>query len=377
MINKRRLIRTFKKLARIDSLSLHEGKIVRFLRKELRSLGIRSYQVGRPRGGEVGNLIAFVPGNGVKSPRILLNAHLDTVTPGKGVKPIEKGGHIYTDGSTILGADNKAGVAAILEILRILKEDGIEHPPLRIVFTVAEEFGLQGAKSLPEKVMNADLGLTLDGGDIDRVVNKAPSQYSLTATVMGRAAHAGLHPEEGINAIKVASVAIADMRLGRIDKETTANIGVIEGGRATNIVPDKVELKGEARSHDLKKLDRQVEHMERILFKACQKYRARLKLKVERVYKSFEVKKNSKIMSLVVSGMRASGISPIIKQSGGGSDANIFNEWGIPTLILGVGADRVHTTREQICVDDLIKGTEAILNIIKGASAWKSLKKRK
>ena len=377
MINKRRLIRTFKKFVRIDSLSLHEGKVLKYLQKELKFLGIRSYQVGRPRGGEVGNLIAFVPGNGIGSPRLLLNAHLDTVAPGKNIKPIEKRGYIYTDGSTVLGADNKAGIAAIVEVLRVLKEQKFEHPPLRVIFTVAEEIGLMGVKSLPEKVMNADFGLTLDGGDIDRVIYKAPSQYNLTATIMGRAAHAGIHPEEGINAIKVASEAIATMKLGRIDKETTSNIGVIEGGRATNIVPDKVELKGEARSHNLRKLDRQVEQMERALLKACEKYRARLKLKVERIYKSFEVSRKSKILPLVVSGMKSSGIKPVIEKTGGGSDANIFNEWGIPTVVLGVGADKVHTTREQICVDDFIRGTETILNIIRGAATWKNLKRRK
>ena len=364
-------------MVRIDSLSLHEGKMVKFLRTELRSLGISSFSAGKPRWGEVGNLVAFVPGRGQNTPRVMLNAHIDTVSPGKNIKPIEKRGCIYTDHSTILGADNKAGVAAILEILRVLKEHKIQHPPLRLIFTVAEEIGLMGAKALPEKVMNADFCLTLDGGDIDRVIHKAPSQYNLTAMIKGRAAHAGIHPEEGINAIKVASEAISHMRLGRIDKETTANIGTIKGGKATNIIPDEVELKGEARSHNLKKLDRQVEHMERALLKACQKYRARLQLKVERMYKSFEINKTSKVLSLVVKGMKTAGIKPKVVQTGGGSDANTFNEWGIPTLILGVGADRVHTTREQICVDDLMKGAEMILSIIKETAAWKNSKRKK
>jgi tripeptide aminopeptidase len=377
MINKRRLVRIFKKLVRIDSPSLREKKVVAYLRKELKSLGINSHEAGRVRGGEIGNLVAFMPGNGMRKPLLMLNAHMDTVTPGKNIKPIEKRGYIHSDGSTILGADNKAGIAAILEIIRVLKEQEIAHPPLRVVFTAAEEIGLMGAKVLPENIMNADCGLTLDGGDIDKVIYKAPSQYSLAATITGRSAHAGIHPEEGINAIKVASVAIARMKLGRIDRETTANIGMIHGGRATNIIPDKVELKGEARSHDLNKLDRQVEQMERALLKACEKYRARLNLKVERVYKAFEIDKGSKLLSSVLAGMKSSGIKPRVERTGGGSDANIFNEWGIPTLILGVGADRVHTTREQICVDDLIRGTEMVLNVIRGIADWKNLKKKK
>ena len=198
-------------------------------------------------------------------------------------------------------------MAAILEILRVIKEKKLPHPPLRIVFTVAEEIGLAGAKALPARVLNADYGLVLDGGDIDAVIDQAPAQYNLTATIIGRAAHAGLHPEEGINAIKVASEAIAKMKVGRIDRETTANIGVIKGGKATNIVPAEVEIRGEARSHDPRKLERQVAHMERTLLKACQRRRARLQLKVERLYKSFSIERNSKVIALVLNGMKQTG----------------------------------------------------------------------
>lgn len=367
MINKRRLVSTFKKLVRIDSLSLCEGKIARYLQKELRLIGIRSRQAGRVRVGEIGNIVAFVPGKKFMRPRLLLNAHIDTVSPGKNVKPVEKKGYIRSFGQTILGADNKAGVAAIIEILRTIKEKKLDHPPLKIIFTVAEEIGLLGAKALPEKVFNADYGLVLDGGDINVIINKAPTQYNLTAKIFGRAAHAGIHPEEGINAIKVASEAIVKMKVGRIDRETTSNIGMIKGGKATNIVPEEVELAGEARSHNMKKLTKQIGHMERILLRACRKHRARLKLKVERVYKSFEVDKSGRIISLVFRGMKTAGIKPVIKQTGGGSDANIFNEWGIPTVIVGVGADRVHTQKERIRVGDMIKGAEMILNVITGA----------
>ncbi|KPJ67189.1 hypothetical protein AMJ44_07320 [candidate division WOR-1 bacterium DG_54_3] len=377
MINRRRLIGTFKKLVRIDSLSLKEGRVVRFLQKELRALRLRFYLAGRVRDGEVGNLVVEVPGRGMKKPRLLLNAHLDTVSPGKNIKPIERGGYITSDGMTVLGADNKAGVAAILEILRVLKEKKMSHPPLRVIFTVAEEIGLKGAKALPEKVLEVDFGITLDGGEIEEVIYKAPSQYNLTATILGRAAHAGVRPEEGINAIKVASIAIAKMKLGRIDKETTANIGVIKGGKATNIIPDEVELKGEARSHSLVKLKRQVEHMEKILFRASSKYRARLKLKVEQIYRSFELKKNERVLKLAISALKKSGIRPILRPTGGGSDANIFNLAGIPTIIMGVGADRVHTTSERIAVEDMVKGTGNILNLLEAAGSWKSYGKKK
>jgi tripeptide aminopeptidase len=377
MINKKRLIRTFKQLVRIDSLSLREGKAANYVKKELRALGIRAFAAGKVRAGEVGNLAAYLPGRGFNSPVLMINAHLDTVSPGRNVRPVERGGHIFSDGKTILGADNKAGVAAILEILRTIKEKQLEHPPLRIIFTVAEEIGLNGAKVLPDKFLKADFGLAIDGGDIDEITTRAPTQYSLTATIIGRSAHAGLHPEEGINAIKVASEAIARMKLGRIDRETTANIGVIRGGQATNIVPDQVELQGEARSHNAKKLDRQVEHMERVLFKSCRKHRARLKLKVERTYKAFKIDERDKMILSILKVFSSSGLDPAIRSTGGGSDANIFNERGIPTIILGVGADHVHTTKENIRVDDLVKGTENILTIICEAPLWQNLKKKK
>jgi len=362
MINKRRLINTFKKLVKIDSLSLKERKVMKFLQKELKGMGYKSKLVGGVRDGEVGNLMVEIGGHG---PRLLLNAHVDTVAPGENIRPIERKGMIYSNGSTILGADNKAGVAAILEIIRSLKENKIKYPSLQIIFTVAEETGLLGAKALPEKMLKADFGIVLDGGDINEIIYKAPTQYNLTATIFGKAAHAGIHPEEGINAIQVASIAIAKMRLGRIDQETTANIGVIKGGRATNIIPDEVELKGEARSHNPLKLKSQIKHMERILSQTCKKFNARLALRVERMYKSFEMKKSSRIIQLALAVMEEAREKPVIKQTGGGSDANIFNEMGINTIIMGVGADRVHTTAERIAVNDFVKGTEIILNLIR------------
>ncbi|OGB88826.1 hypothetical protein A2625_02135 [candidate division WOR-1 bacterium RIFCSPHIGHO2_01_FULL_53_15] len=377
MINKRRLVKMFKQLARIDSLSLREGKVAKYVKKKLKALDIRAFTAGKVRAGEVGNLTTYLPGRGFNSPVLMINAHLDTVSPGRHARPIERGGHIYSDGRTVLGADNKAGVAAIIEILRTIKEKQLEHPPLRIIFTVAEEIGLNGAKALPDKYLKADFGLAIDGGDIEEITTRAPSQYSLFATIIGRSAHAGLHPEEGINAIKVASEAIARMKLGRIDRETTANIGVIRGGQATNIVPDQVEMSGEARSHNAKKLDRQVEHMERVLFKACQKRRARLKIRVERTYRSFEIKRNEKMLALIMGIFKSSGLKPMIKSTGGGSDANIFNERGVPTVILGVGADKVHTLKENIRIVDFAKGTENILKIITGAGKWQSLKRKR
>jgi tripeptide aminopeptidase len=365
MINKQRLVKSFKALVRIDSLSLREAQVARYVQQELKRLGLKSTQIGRPPGGDTGNVIAFLPGKGRT---ILLNAHLDTVSPGKNIKPIERNGIIRSNGKTVLGADNKAGVAAILEVLRTIKQRKLAHPPLQIIFTVAEEIGIVGAKSLPAKTLKAAYGFALDGGAINKILNQAPTQVNLTATILGRAAHAGVHPEQGVNAIRVASEAIAKMRIGRIDRETTANIGVIKGGKATNIIPEEVELRGEARSHDPAKLRRQIKQMTALLRQACRRHGAKLRLRIERMYRSFSVKPNSLVVKLVLAGMKKERLRPVIKPSGGGSDANVFNALGVPTLVLGVGARHLHTTREELVVRDFVRGTELLLSIITEAA---------
>ncbi|MFA6170334.1 MAG: M20/M25/M40 family metallo-hydrolase [Candidatus Margulisiibacteriota bacterium] len=365
MINQQRLVKTFKQLVKIDSLSLQEAVIMRHLKKELAALGYRSTFVGRPDKGEVGSLSVLIPAYKSKGPRLMLNAHVDTVVPGKGIKPLEKGGYITSDGTTILGADNKAGVAVILELLRVLKEKKLPHPPLQVLFTVAEEIGLVGAAALPRAALKADYALVLDGGDIEKIVHFAPNQYNIVARVYGQAAHAGIHPEEGISAIKAASAAIVKMKLGRIDYETTANIGIIRGGRATNIIPDEVEIRGEARSHKLAKVKKQIAQMEKALMTECRKHGAVCKIKFARIYEAFNVSEESPLMEAAVDGMKAAGVRPEITGTGGGSDANVFNAWGIPSIIMGVGADNVHTTKERIAVRDLVRGATVILNVIK------------
>ncbi|MBU0502144.1 MAG: M20/M25/M40 family metallo-hydrolase [bacterium] len=361
MINKKRLIQTFKDLVKIDSLSLKEGTVVAYLKKELKAQGLRPYEVGRPEEGEVGSLIADLPGKGK---RILLNAHVDTVSPGKKIKPVQKGNHIYSEGHTVLGADDKTGVAVILEVLQVLKERKIKHPPLRMVLTVAEEIGLVGARCLPKRIFSGDFCITLDHGKPNEIVYKAPAQQNITAKIYGKSAHAGIHPEQGINAIKVASIAIAKMRFGRIDNETTSNIGVISGGKATNIVPDRVEIRGEARSHNPKKLKREIEQMKKVLAQTCAKFGAKLKIKVEKIYNSFEIKKSTKVMRLAISAVKEAGLKPVLQQTGGGSDANIFNAAGIPTVILGSGMHQVHTTKEYANINEIVQGAEILLGLI-------------
>ena len=350
-------------------MSKNEKTFARFIRNELRSSGIKSYQ------DEIGNIFAEVKGDDNKAPHLLLNAHLDTVGPGEKIKPKIRYGIIISDGKTILGADNKAGIAVIIEVLKTIKKEKICHGNIQVVFTVQEEIGLLGAKAIKKNWLNADVGYVLDGGDVDTLYNKAPTQYNLTADIIGRAAHAGVHPEKGINAIKVASEAIAKMKLGRIDRETTANIGIIKGGTATNIVPDKVEIKGEARSHNIGKLKAQLKHMRRCLAQVCYKRKAQVKVNMDNIYNSFSLDKDEKVVKIAQRSLLKIGIKPKIKLTGGGSDANIFNALGIKTLIIGVGADRVHTKNERIAVDELYSGAKFLIEIIKESHARKNNKK--
>jgi tripeptide aminopeptidase len=356
MINQDRLVSTFLELVQIDSPSGQEEEIARHLTAALKSLGLT---VARD---QTGNVIGRLAGEGAL---LLVSAHMDTVEPGRGVKPIVANGMITSDGTTILGGDDKSGVAAILEALRVLVEQDLSHPPLEVALTVREETGLNGAKGLDLTTLRAKEGIVLDsGGPIGTIVVSAPSQNRLKAVVHGKTAHAGVEPESGINAIVVAAEAIAAMPLGRIDEETTANVGRIQGGTATNIVPDRVEIAGEARSHDQSKLEVQVQAMTEALKKAASQHGATVEIDVERSYSTFKLSKEDAIVQRAMAAANTLGLTPVLVPSGGGSDANIFNAGGIATINISSGMDKVHTTEERLAVDDLIKCAEFLLAIL-------------
>jgi len=358
MINRDRLVSTFLELVRIDSPSGQEEEIARHLTAELRSLGLTVER------DTTGNIIARLAEEGQP---ILLNAHMDTVQPGRGVKPVIEDGVIKSDGSTILGADDKSGVAVILEVLRVLVEQDLAHPPLEVALTVSEEKGLKGAKGLDLTRLRAQEGIVLDsGGEIGTIVISAPSQDKIRAVVHGKAAHAGVEPEKGINAILVAAEAIAAMPLGRIDEETTANLGRIQGGTATNIVPDQAEIEGEARSRDERKLEAQVQAMTEALKKAANRHGATVEIDVQRSYSTFKLSEEDGIVRRAVAAARTLGLTPALVPSGGGSDANIFNAAGITTINISAGMEKVHTKEEQVAVADMVKCAEFLLAILEG-----------
>lgn len=372
MVNVNRMVEEFLALVQVDSESGHEREIADLLLAKLGQLGVQAREdsAGAKIGTGVGNLIARLPGNRPGAPCLLLNAHLDTVKPGRGIRPLIKNNIIYSAGNTILGADDKAGIVAILEALRVLLENpDLPRGDLQIVFTVYEEGGLLGSINIDPDLLRADMGLVLDcTGTPGTIVVRGPSQDRIKATVHGRAAHAGIAPEEGINAIQVAARAVAAMKLGRLDSETTANIGVILGGKAINIVPDSVTLEGETRSLSESKRRAATEAISQNLRAAAAAGKTTVDIEAVTIYPEMNVSPDSPVVKIASAAAERLGLEPITVHTGGGSDAHIFNNLGIPTINLATGMRDVHTTAEHITIDDLVMNGRFVLEIIKEAA---------
>ncbi len=376
MINRERYVQHFLDLVRIDSHSRKEGAIMRRLQADLEALdaAVEYDGAGAAVGGEIGNLIARVPGTRSGAPPLFLNAHVDTVVPGEGVKPRLEGDVVRTDGTTVLGGDDKSGVAVIVEALRALREERIPHGDLEVVFTICEEVGLLGAKHLDYGRLRAREGIALDSDSPEDIITEAPSACRLEFRVHGLAAHAGVRPEAGISAIRIASEAIARMRLGRLDAESTANVGVIEGGKATNIITDFVLVKAEARSHDERKLARQVAHMQRRFQRAAGRHTVarggravagRVEETVSRDYPRMRLASDLRIVRLITEAGRGLGRTISLRRTGGGLDANIFNDRGITVATFGTGQHENHTLTEYLDIPASLRAAELMLECIR------------
>lgn len=365
-INRERMLKQFLELLRIDSPPLKEGKVAEYLLSELRGMGFSCAvdNAAQTLGGDTGNLIAYKPGR-VDSQCLMLSAHMDTVQPTAGLEPIVEDGIVRSGGQTILGADDKASIAIILEAVRALDEDGAPRGPLEIVLSVAEEVGLRGARAMDLSLLRSKFGYVLDSGKpAGGLITSAPSHDLLTVRIRGKAAHAGAQPEDGVSAIQAAALAIASMRLGRIDDETTANVGTIQGGQATNIIPDLVEIKAEARSRNPAKLQAQVQHMSECFHEGAEKVGASVDIAVEHAYVTYQVPDSDPLVQWAFRAGRSVGLSPTTRPGGGGSDANVFNANGIRAVVLGVGYEDVHSTSERISVEDMAKTAEMLYELV-------------
>jgi tripeptide aminopeptidase len=375
MINQDRLSELFKKLVGIDSVSGREGAVAKTLQEIFEAMGAEVVfdDAGPQVGSDAGNLIARFQGSGSGASPLLLNAHMDTVQPGEGVKVRFADGIFSSDGTTVLGGDDKSALAIIIETIRVLKENSLPHGPLEVVVTVCEEVGLLGAKHLDYSLVKAQYGYSLDVSDVNGIVTGAPAANHIEFHVHGRDAHAGAAPEKGINAIQLASRAISKIDMGRIDEETTANIGLIEGGTATNIVPSLVKVTGEVRSHDAEKLAHNTKEIVRAFEDEIARYKAthpsddglpKLKATVREDFPLLKIPEEHTVVTLAKRAASNLGRKMKIKTSGGGSDANIFFGNGVVTGILGTGMKDMHTVRETIRLDDMVQSAELLLEII-------------
>ncbi len=366
MVNRDRIIKKFIEMASISSLSLKERAMADYLLSELKSIGLEEvYEDGCASeiGGNAGNIVGILRGKG--SP-VMFSAHMDTVGPCEDVKPIVEQEIIRSSGNSVLGADDKAGIAAILEMLYYLKESKIEHPDIVVVFSVAEEIRLLGAKSIDLTKLGIKYGFVLDSsGKPGSVVKQAPYHNAINALFKGKSAHAGIEPEKGINAFYVASKAISKLKVGRIDEETTFNPGIAKGGTATNIVMDRFEVYCEARSYSEEKLEKLCSEISAVFKESALEQGAEVEIAIEREYDGFCFDENTDLIKIAKDAAQKCTLQYSAHRLGGGSDANIYNSKNVKTLNLGIGMTKIHSKEEYITIEDLVDNARLITAIVK------------
>lgn len=372
MINNERLLNEFLELVQIDSETKYETEIARVLKQKFTDLGLEVIEddTTAVTGHGAGNLICTLNGTKEGVDTIYFTSHMDTVIPAKGVKPSIKDGYVVTDGTTILGADDKTGLAVMLETIKVLKEQSIEHGTIQFIITVGEESGLVGAKALDPSLVKAKYGYALDSdGKVGNIIVAAPTQAKVAAVIHGKTAHAGVAPEKGVSAITIAAKAVARMPLGRIDEETTANIGRFQGGTQTNIVCDHVEILAEARSLIPEKMEAQVKKMQEAFESAAQEMGGKADVEVQVMYPGFKFGEGDLVVELARKAAAKIGRSCELLHSGGGSDANVIAGFGIPTVNLAVGYEEIHTTNERMPIEELEKLGEMVIALIQEVAA--------
>jgi len=346
---------TFLELVRVDSPTGRESQVAIYCENRLVEMGfeVRIDDSAALTGSDTGNLIATRQGVDC-SMTLILSAHMDCVEPCVGVVPVIDDGIVRSAGPTVLGADDKAGIAAILAAISRVLEEGGPRPALRVILTTAEESGLTGAKALSPDVLKADLAVVLDAaGDPGGIVVGAPTHYTFEAQFTGIASHAGVAPEKGVSALEMAAAAVCAMDLGRIDQHTTANIGTITGGTATNVVPAHASMKGECRSLRRDAAERQRDSMNEIIMAQAQAFGGGVDIAWTLEYSGFTVDQDSPQLAMVMAACRDAAVEPSVFTTGGGSDGNVFAAAGVPTFVLGCGMHEVHSVEEHIKISDL------------------------
>lgn len=374
-IDRERLAHTFTRLCETDSPSRREGRMAARLTEMLCALGADppfEDDTAVQTGSETGNLFFRFNGSLDREP-LFFNCHMDTVEPGTGIKVVRKNDIFTSLGNTVLGSDDKSGIAALIEALRVIRENDLPHIPMEYVFTTCEEIGLLGAKALNQKHIRAKMGYALDSSGFGRVIIGAPASNRLKIRVKGVAAHAGLHPEWGINAITLAGQALSEVPFGRVDEESTVNFGTIRGGAASNIVPEQVTIEGEVRSHSAEKLDQLTREVEKVFLKTIRGWHdpsgeargvPELDFRKELDFPAMNLSTEATVIRRIDQAARAIDMELKYEVAGGGSDANIFNGNGLQTAIIATGMTYVHSTNEQVSLQDMVDLTRLILALI-------------
>ena len=315
----------------------------------------------------MGNIFTRVEATVPGTP-IFLCAHLDTVPPDGPIEPVVEDGVVRNAGGTILGADNKSAVAVMLDATRRVLAENRPHAGIELLFTPKEEVGLLGAAAFDHTRLRAHVGYVYDqAAPIGDVILGAPHSHSMEVRFHGRPAHSGMYPEEGRSAIAAAARAIADLRLGRIDEETTANVGTIHGGTAGNIVPEWCSFLAEARSHDERKLADAIQEMLDAISFAAGLEDCEVETEVHKSYRGYRFKRDDEVVRLAHVALERSGYTPSYGLSGGAADANVFNERGLQCLNLANGMQDIHTPDERITVEDLDAMVEVTLALVDAA----------
>jgi tripeptide aminopeptidase len=361
-IDTQRILETFLDLVRLDSPSGEEGPVRDYLTAWLTQHNI-AFELDAS-----GNIFATVPGNSAGKQTLAVTGHMDVVPPCIGVKPIVEGEGVQTlirsDGTTVLGADDKSGLAAMLEALDLSLAQNLPRPNLLFLFTVREEVMLMGAQEIdPKKYQHADFVIALDHtGDINTLIYEAPTYIRWKMTVHGKSVHAGIMPEKGINAIKVLSEALTKITFGRLDENTTSNVSFIKGGKATNIVPDLATAEGELRSHDPKRLETELALYKQILGETVGAVEgASCEFEHTVNFEHYATDKNHPGLKNVANAMHQMGLEPNFMRTNGGSDVNVFAKHGVPGIVLTAGYMEPHSLKERVYLKDITACTQLLL----------------
>jgi tripeptide aminopeptidase len=367
------VIELFMQLAAVPSPPGEERAVADRVAGYLGDLGL---EVDEDDAGEridstAGNLLARIEPTADGGTPLFLCAHLDTVPPDGPLEPIvDDEGMVRNAGGTILGADNKAAIAAMLEAVRRVLAERRPHAGIELLFTPKEEIGLLGAAAFDHSRLQARVGYVYDmAAPIGDVILGAPHSHSMQVRFHGRAAHSGMYPEEGRSAIAAAAKAISDFRLGRLDEDTTANVGLIEGGTAGNIVPEHCTFLAEARSHDERKLADVVQEMLDAVAFAAGLEECEVETEVHKSYRGYRFKRDDLAVRIAADALAASGVEPRFARTGGAADANVFNERGLACVNLANGMTDIHTPDERIAVADLEAMVGVTLALVEAARA--------